>query len=79
MSLGVSGVDGLEDGATCYFVHSYRMSCADDSIVMATCDYGETFPAIVRRDNVIGTQFHPEKSQANGFKILVNFVNGALD
>ncbi len=70
---------GLEDGATCYFVHSYHLSCDSDSLVVATCDYGKTFPAVVRQENVFGTQFHPEKSQANGFQLLVNFVTEPLD
>lgn len=60
-----------------YFVHSYRVECADQNDVIATCNYGEPFCAMFARDNVQGIQFHPEKSQEMGLKILSNFV-GAL-
>ena len=57
-----------------YFVHSYRVECADESDVLATCDYGGRFCAMFARDNVMGTQFHPEKSQLAGLQILKNFT-----
>jgi glutamine amidotransferase len=60
-----------------YFVHSYRVECADPNDVIATCHYGESFCAMFARNNVQGMQFHPEKSQQAGLKILSNFV-GAL-
>ena len=64
----------IDDGADFYFVHSYFVSKTDDSNVMAICDYGVKFPAVLARDNLIGVQFHPEKSQNNGDKLLKNFV-----
>lgn len=58
-----------------YFVHSYHVSCNDCNDVLATCDYGITFAASVARDNIFGTQFHPEKSQENGLQVLKNFIS----
>ena len=66
--------DGIEDGAHVYFVHSYQFACADPTDVAAETDYGGRFTAAVARDNMIGTQFHPEKSQARGLKFLANFL-----
>jgi glutamine amidotransferase len=67
---------GLEDGAHFYFVHSYFLEVSKDYVV-AESDYGLPFAAVVsnREDNVIGTQFHPEKSGEQGLRILSNFVN----
>jgi len=56
-----------------YFVHSYYAKPTSEDIVLATCDYGVTFPAMVGRDNVFATQFHPEKSQKEGIKLLAAF------
>lgn len=56
-----------------YFVHSYYAQPEDDTIVLAACEYGVTFPAIVGRDNVFAVQFHPEKSQTDGLSILHAF------
>lgn len=56
-----------------YFVHSYHFKSENPDIVIATTDYGYDFISVVANDNVIGTQFHPEKSQANGLKLLENF------
>ena len=66
---------GIEPGAYFYFVHSYHAvpDTADD--VLATTRYGVDFPAIVARNNVFGVQFHPEKSQHNGLRILKNFAH----
>lgn len=66
--------DGLGASADFYFVHSYRMECRDPADVIGWCDYGERFAAIVQRGNVLGTQFHPEKSQTNGLRLLANFI-----
>lgn len=66
---------GLKQGSAFYFVHSYHMICENDEIVAATCDYGYDFDAIVAQDNIFATQFHPEKSQAVGLKMLENFIN----
>jgi glutamine amidotransferase len=57
-----------------YFVHSYYCAPRDPGITLATTDYGIDFASIVGRGNVLGTQFHPEKSQSVGLKILENFV-----
>lgn len=57
-----------------YFVHSYCMADVDDSFTAATCDYGQTFTAAVRRGNVMATQFHPEKSGEAGLKMLQRFA-----
>ena len=68
-------LDGVADGAHVYFVHSYYCD-APDEVVIATSDYGRDFPAIVGRGNVLGLQFHPEKSQAVGLRLVANFVAG---
>ena len=65
--------DGIEQGRHVYFVHSYFCDAAPD-VVVATTDYGQDFAAIVARDNVLGVQFHPEKSQAPGLRLIENFV-----
>lgn len=65
---------GLDAGAMCYFVHSYHAMPEDESIIAATGHHGERFVAGVERDNVMGAQFHPEKSSAIGLKILDNFA-----
>jgi glutamine amidotransferase len=56
-----------------YFVHSYALECAEPEHVAATADYGGPFTAAVRRDNVFGCQFHPEKSAHSGLKVLEAF------
>jgi len=65
---------GLKPGGDAYFVHSYYLACADPGNVIAEVDYGGTFAAVVGRDNLIGTQFHPEKSQALGLRLIGNFL-----
>ena len=57
-----------------YFVHSYKAEPADISTVLASVEYSGTIPAVVAHDNLMGTQFHPEKSQATGLKLLRNFL-----
>ena len=66
-------VDGV-DGAYAYFVHSYYALPEDDDAVVAASTHGERFPAVVADDNVVGTQFHPEKSGETGLALLRNFV-----
>jgi len=66
-------LDGIDDGAFVYFVHSYYADADDPGIVAASTVYGNEFVACVSRDNVHGCQFHPEKSQTVGLKILDNF------
>lgn len=65
---------GLAPGCHAYFVHSYVMRCAEPRDVLASCDYGGRFAAIVGRDNMVGTQFHVEKSQATGLTLIGNFL-----
>ena len=65
---------GIPDGSHAYFVHSYHALCGSDSDVIATVDYGQSVTAVVGRDNIMGTQFHPEKSQETGLKLLSNFL-----
>ena len=57
-----------------YFVHSYHLAAAHDAHALAKADYGGPVTAIVGRDNMVGTQFHPEKSQAAGLTLLANFL-----
>ena len=65
---------GLPERANVYFVHSYHVVPADESVIATTTDYGRPFVSSIWRDNVMATQFHPEKSQAVGLKILENFA-----
>ena len=65
---------GIEPNTHLYFVHSYHFAAADKSHVLAEADYGGTLTAMVGRDNLVGTQFHPEKSQAVGLRLLTNFL-----
>jgi imidazole glycerol-phosphate synthase subunit HisH len=67
-------LEGLADGTFFYFVHSYYAVPDDLNDVMLQADYGGSFCAAVWRDNLFATQFHPEKSQADGLKILKNFA-----
>ena len=65
----------LPEGAHAYFVHSYHLEAEDPAHVLATVDYGGTVAAVVGRDNLIGTQFHPEKSQAVGQRLIDGFLS----
>jgi glutamine amidotransferase len=67
-------LEGVADGGYAYFVHSYYVAPTDPEIVLATTDYGIDYASIVGQDNVFGIQFHPEKSQAVGLRILRNFT-----
>ncbi|HXS07546.1 MAG TPA: imidazole glycerol phosphate synthase subunit HisH [Rhizomicrobium sp.] len=66
---------GLEPDANAYYVHSFEMKPADRATLLATTNYGGAVTAAIGRDNLVGTQFHPEKSQAVGLKILSNFMH----
>lgn len=65
---------GLATGDHAYFVHSYQMVMDDVADRLAHVDYGGDVTAIVARGNVVGTQFHPEKSQATGLRLIANFL-----
>ncbi len=67
--------DGISTGKHAYFVHSYYFRVADPAHLLAHVDYGGAITAVVGRDNLIGTQFHPEKSQATGLRMIANFLS----
>lgn len=71
-------LDRLADDARYYFVHGYAASPTDSTHVLATADYGDPFTAVIGRDNVLGTQFHPEKSHRHGKALLGAFLEGML-
>lgn len=66
--------EGVPDGSRFYFVHSYYPQPADGAMTAATCAYGVTFTCAIARDNIFAVQFHPEKSQTSGLRLLSNFV-----
>jgi glutamine amidotransferase len=68
------GVETGPGGLHAYFVHSYQLYAADAADVVATAEHGGPVTAIVARDNIIGTQFHPEKSQTLGLALIANFL-----
>ncbi|PKP69337.1 MAG: imidazole glycerol phosphate synthase subunit HisH [Alphaproteobacteria bacterium HGW-Alphaproteobacteria-4] len=65
---------GISTGDHAYFVHSYHFKVADPAHLLAHCDYGGPITAIIGRANMVGTQFHPEKSQAAGLRLIANFL-----
>ena len=67
-------LDGIATGDHAYFVHSYQMEMIDAGQRLAHCDYAGDVTAIVGRDNMVGTQFHPEKSQAAGLRLIANWL-----
>jgi len=67
-------LEGIESGQHAYFVHSYHFQVTDPAHLLAHVDYGGAITAIVGRDNIVGTQFHPEKSQATGLRLIGNFL-----
>lgn len=70
----LDGIRTGDDGLHAYFVHSYALEARDPHDVVASVDYGGPVTAMVARDNLAGTQFHPEKSQALGLKLISNFL-----
>ena len=69
-----SVLDGIADEADFYFVHSYA-GTAEPALVVGDTTHGDTFPAVIARGNVLGVQFHPERSGADGLRLLRNFVS----
>ncbi len=67
-------LEGIETGDHAYFVHSYAMTVSDPADLLAHVDYGGPVTAIVGRETVVGTQFHPEKSQGAGLRLIGNFL-----
>ena len=65
---------GLPTGTHAYFVHSYHLAVSGDGGLIATTDYAQQLTAAVARDNMVGTQFHPEKSQGAGLRLIANFL-----
>jgi len=66
---------GLPVGGHAYFVHSYQFSVRDEKNVIGEIDYGGSLSAAIAKDNMVGTQFHPEKSQNFGLGIIANFLS----
>jgi glutamine amidotransferase len=64
---------GIKSGRDFYFVHSYAAVCENDTDLLGVTEYGGPMTAVVGRDNVVGMQFHPEKSQVNGLRLIENF------
>jgi len=69
---------GLENKSHMYFVHSYELTTRQKDCIVATTNYGNSIVVAVAKENIFGTQFHPEKSQKNGLKILENFLKWEL-
>ena len=69
--------EGIETGHHAYFVHSYQLEVTDPAHRLAHCDYAGDVTAVVGRDNIVGTQFHPEKSQSTGLRMIANFLRWA--
>ena len=69
---------GLENKSHMYFVHSYELTTKQKDCIVATTNYGNSIVVAVAQENIFGTQFHPEKSQKNGLKILENFLKWEL-
>lgn len=70
----LAGIDTGPSGLHAYFVHSYHLAAADPDVIIATTDYAQSVTAMVGRDNIVGTQFHPEKSQRLGLHLIANFL-----
>ena len=72
--------EGIPQDAYFYFVHSYHAEPNEPTIVIGTTEYeNQVFPSVVGRDNMIATQFHPEKSGANGLRFYANFIRLARE
>jgi glutamine amidotransferase len=71
----LDGIPTGPDGLHAYFVHSYHLAAKDPRDVVAETDYGGAVTSMVAKDNIAGTQFHPEKSQTLGLKLIANFLS----
>lgn len=69
--------DDIPQNALFYYIHSYYIAFYDNKAVIGTCEYGQTFTAVFKKENICGTQFHPEKSQLHGLQLLKNFLDKA--
>lgn len=69
--------EGIPSGSYFYFVHSFYPSPTDPDVALGETEYGRTFPSVVARDNLVATQFHPEKSADDGLRLYKNFVTWA--
>lgn len=67
-------LEGISPGTDFYFVHSYHVDCADSELVAGTTPYCGQFASVIAQGNIMGAQFHPEKSQKAGFQLLRNFL-----
>ncbi|MBN9091135.1 MAG: imidazole glycerol phosphate synthase subunit HisH [Reyranella sp.] len=67
-------LEGIATRDHAYFVHSFQLKASEPATLLATTEYGGTVTAVVGRDNLAGTQFHPEKSQATGLRLIANFL-----
>jgi glutamine amidotransferase len=76
VEINASGLlpEGVTETHSYYFVHSYYLQCRDTEAVTGICNYGIDFPAVIQKDNLFAVQFHPEKSQKHGLKLLENFL-----
>jgi glutamine amidotransferase len=68
----------IPDNTRFYFVHSYHVVCRNPHDVVATTTYGYSYPSIIQQDNILGVQFHPEKSHKQGITLLKNFAKGIV-
>jgi imidazole glycerol-phosphate synthase subunit HisH len=72
-------LDGIKDGSFFYFVHSYYCEPAEKEVILGNTEYGLNYASIVAQRSIYGVQFHPEKSQSNGLRLLENFAKGVLN
>jgi glutamine amidotransferase len=70
----LAGIPIGEEGLNAYFVHSYHLVPEEEGVLVAESDYGGPITAMVAKENMAGTQFHPEKSQKLGLKLIANFL-----
>lgn len=66
-------LEGIKSNIDFYFVNGYFFNSDDDGVIIASTEYGQKFPSIIAKNNIVGVQFHPEKSQINGLRMLDNF------